>query len=204
VVFGKVGLTSVQLFLMKYGVIAVFLAAMIEADVVPVLTGVVAHLGYVKFGTALFAATAGAFTGDYLWYCAGLYYSQTIQSSRLYRKVGRVPEALIRRLGPWQIPASHLIYGTRVSTMIFWGVQRISKVKFALFDGFGCVVLTALLFVLGYGFSGSASLVVGRVKHVELFLLALALTGLLLCLASLGVRRLFGDIPTGERGTEGR
>ena len=196
----KLSCNSVQLFLMKYGVIAVFVAAMIEADVVPVLTGVVAHLGYFKVGPALLAATAGAFAGDYLWFCAGIYYSQSIQNSRLYRR--SVPETLIRRLGPWQIPASHLIYGTRISTMIFWGVQRISAVKFALIDGFGCVVLTGLLFTLGFGFSGSAFLVIGRVKQVERLMLLAIVSGLLLCLTSKVVRRLLREVPTGDRGAE--
>ena len=161
---------------------------MIEADVVPVLTGVVAHFGYVRVGPAVLAASAGAFAGDYLWFCAGVYYSQSILNSRLYRR--SVPETLIRRLGPWQIPASHLIYGTRISTMIFWGVHRISKEKFALIDGFGCVVLTGLLFTLGFEFSSSAALVVGRVKQVELLLLVGVISGLLLYLTGKVVRRL--------------
>jgi membrane protein DedA with SNARE-associated domain len=66
--------------------------------------------------------------------------------------------------------------------MIFWGVQRTSALKFALVDGGGCLVLTGLLFTLGYEFSGSASLVVGRVKQVELLLLVGVIFGLLLYL----------------------
>ena len=179
-----------ELLLIKYGTLAVFLAAMIEADVVPVLTGVVAHFGYVRAGPAVLAATAGAFAGDYIWFCAGVYYSQSIRNSRFYRRAGQVPERLIRRLGLWQIPASHVIYGTRVSTMILWGVQRTSTLKFALFDGSGCLVLTVLLFTLGFEFSGSASLVVGRVKQVELLLLVGVISGLLLYLTGKVVRRL--------------
>lgn len=193
-----------ELLLIKYGALAVFLAAMIEADVVPVLTGVVAHFGYVRVGPAVLAATAGAFAGDYLWFCAGVYYSQTIRKSRFYRRAGQVPERLIRRLGLWQIPASHLIYGTRVSTMIFWGVQRTSTLKFALVDGSGCFVLTVVLFTLGFGFSGSASMVIGRVKQVEVLLLIGVISGLLLFLSSNVVRRLLREVPAGEPGREGR
>lgn len=181
---------GVELLLIKYGTLAVFLAAMIEADVVPVLTGVVAHFGYVRVGPAVMAATAGAFAGDYIWFCAGVYYSQTIRNSRFYRRAGRAPERLIRRLGLWQIPASHVIYGTRVSTMIFWGTQHTSRAKFALADGAGCLVLTGLLFTLGFEFSSSASLVVGRVKQVELLLLVGVISGLLLYLAGKMVLRL--------------
>jgi len=194
----------VEPLLIKYGAIAVFLAAMIEADVVPVVTGVVTHLGYIKAGPALFAATAGAFAGDYLWFCAGGLYSQSIKNSRLYRRLGQAPETLLRRLGPWQIPASHLVYGTRVSTMVFWGVHRLSKVKFALVDGFGCIVLTGVLFLLGFWFSRAAFSVVGRVKQVELLLLVAVISVLFLSLISKVVRRLMRGVPTGERDAEGR
>jgi membrane protein DedA with SNARE-associated domain len=180
----------VELFFIKYGVLAVFLAAMVEADIVPVLTGVVVRLGYVRVAPALFAAAAGAFAGDYLWFCAGAYYFQRLQNSRLYRRIGRSTETLIRRLGPWQIPASHLVYGTRVATMIFWGAQRLPTLKFALIDGIGCVVLTGILFALGFGFSGTASLVIGRVKQVELVMLVAVISGLLLCWTGRAVRRL--------------
>jgi membrane protein DedA with SNARE-associated domain len=162
---------------------------MIEADIVPVITGVAAHLGYVRVGPAVLAAAAGAFVGDYLWFCSGVYYSQTIRNSRLYRRTGPVAERLIGRLGLWEIPASHVIFGTRISTMMFWGAQRTSTLKFALVDGSGCLVLTGLLFTLGFGFSSSASLIVGRVKHVELLLLGGVISGLLLCLTSKTVRR---------------
>ena len=74
--------------------------------------------------------------------------------------------------------------------MILSGVQRTSTLKFALFDGSGCLVLTVLLFTLGFEFSGSASLVVGRVKRVELLLLVGVISGLLLYLTGKVVRRL--------------
>lgn len=166
--------------LIKYGALAVFLAALIEADVVPVLTGVVVHLGFLKVGPALFAAMAGAFVGDYAWFCAGLYFSHSIQSSRLYSRIKGAPQVLIRRLGLWQIPASHLMYGTRVSTMIWWGVQRISTVRFALVDALGCVVLTGVLFMLGFAFSSASGLVIRRVKQFELLVLVGIVLGLIL------------------------
>ena len=113
------------MFLIKYGLLAVFVAAMMEADVVPVLTGVIAHVGYIKSSSALLVASAGAFLGECIWFWAGRYFSQTIQSSKFYRRIGPNAERLTRRLGVWQIPAFHVIYGTRVATMIFWGSQRL-------------------------------------------------------------------------------
>ena len=62
-----------QLFLIKYGLLAVFLAAAVEADVVPVMAGVLAHFGYVNSGLAITCAGAGALTGDCVWFLVGRY-----------------------------------------------------------------------------------------------------------------------------------
>ena len=48
----------VELILIKYGLVAVFVAAMLEADVIPVLAGVAAHRGY--FNPALGIAVCQA------------------------------------------------------------------------------------------------------------------------------------------------
>lgn len=182
-----------------------FLAALVEADVVPVLTGVVAHLGYVDPGFAILAASAGAFTGDCVWFLAGRCYSKRIQATGLYRRLGLTAENLIQKLGIWGIPASHMIYGTRVATMIVWGVQRFSTVKFALVDAFGCVGFTTLLFMLGFGFSASASHIIEGVKRVELLMLgALTVTVLFFHLISRAARRRVEQLPTGDGRAKGR
>jgi membrane protein DedA with SNARE-associated domain len=97
-----------------------------------------------------------------------------------------------------------VVAGVELLLIDLWGVQRISPAKFALFDGFGCVVLTSLLFTLGFAFSGSASLVVGRVKQVELLLLVGVISVLFLYLTSKAVRVFSQEVPAGERGPEWR
>jgi len=163
-----------QLFLIKYGLLAVFLAAALEADVVPILTGALAHLGYMKASIAVVAAATGALTGDCLWFLAGRNYSTRIRASSIYTRMGPIVERLTAWLGLWQIPASHVIYGTRVATMVLFGVRRISVSIFALIDGFACFVLTSALFALGFGLSAASSAqLVGHVKRIEFFLLLL-------------------------------
>jgi membrane protein DedA with SNARE-associated domain len=164
-------LKSMQAFLMKYGLIAVFVSAMAEADVVPVLTGVVAHLGYFGFVPSIGIASLGAFVGDCVWFVLGRTRSKWIRNSRIYARAGKIRENLDRQFGVWQIPASHIIYGTRIATMIVSGVGELSFAKFALMDILGCVAFTSLLATLGFLFSTSASLIIGHVRRVELFLL---------------------------------
>jgi membrane protein DedA with SNARE-associated domain len=172
----NLGRRDMQVFLIKYGLLAVFLAAALEADVVPILTGALAHLGYIKAGAALICASSGAITGDVIWFLAGWNYSSGIQASSIYTRTAPTVEALTGWLGLWQIPASHVIYGTRIATMVLFGVRRIPKSMFTVIDGSACFVLTTVLFALGFGLSaaGSAQLI-GHVKRIEFFLLLLAI-----------------------------
>ncbi|PWT92337.1 MAG: hypothetical protein C5B55_06630 [Blastocatellia bacterium] len=158
-------------FLTKFGLIAVFISALLEADVVPVLTGVIAHLGYFGFVKAIMAASAGAFGGDCLWFWIGRGRSEWIRSTRFYARTKKVTQNLNQQLGVWQIPASHIVYGTRIATMLFAGIEKVSFIKFALVDLLGCAFFTTSLAGLGFLFSDSASLIIGHVKRVELFLL---------------------------------
>jgi len=162
-------------FLTKYGLIAVFVSAMIEADVIPVVTGVVAHLGYFGFVKSITVASAGAFSGDCIWFWIGHARSGWIRSTRFYQRISKAAKHLSRKFGIWQIPASHIIYGTRIATMLFAGIERTSFWKFAAVDILGCAVFTTILASLGFLFSGSASLIIGHVKRVEIFLLVVAL-----------------------------
>ena len=160
-----------ETFLMRYGLVAVFVAAMGEADVVPVVSGVVAHLGYFNFVKAIAVASAGAFMGDCIWFWLGSRHSEWIRSSRIYLRTADVVAKFDRRWGIWQIPASHVVYGTRIATMTLSGLKKMPFPKFAVMDLMGCVVFTTIFATLGFLFSSSAALIIGHVKRVELFLL---------------------------------
>jgi membrane protein DedA with SNARE-associated domain len=163
-----------EAFLMKYGLLAVFVCAMVEADVVPVLTGVVAHLGYFDFIAAIAVAAAGAFTGDCVWFYLGYTRSDRIRRSRLYARGAKLTESLDRRFGKWLIPASHVIYGTRVATMTLSGIRRMPFAQFITIDMLGCLTFTTLFASMGFLFSSSATLIIGHVRKVEILLLLVA------------------------------
>ena len=159
---------------MNYGLLAVFVCAMVEADVVPVLAGVVAHLGYFDFIEAIAVAAAGAFIGDCVWFYLGHARSERIRRSWLYARSAKLTESLDRRFGKWLIPASHVIYGTRVATMTLSGIRRMPFAQFAAIDILGCLTFTTLFASMGFLFSSSAALILGHVKKVELLLLVFA------------------------------
>ncbi len=178
---------------MKYGLVAVFFSAMFDAHMVPVLTGVVAHLGYFSFTRSIAVASGGSFTGDCIWFWIARTHSDWIRASRIYARTARVTVDLDRRLGVWQIPASHIIYGTRIATMALSGTGEMSFMKFAFMDILGCVVFTTAFATLGFLFSSSASLIIGRARRVELLLLfALIVTAPVFHFVKVIVRRQIG------------
>ena len=159
-----------ELLLIKYGLVAVFLAAMLEADAIPVLAGVAAHRGYFDPVVAVVAASFGALVGDCVWFYIGR--SNLIKNSKLMRQLRSKAEILFHRVGNWQIPASHVVYGTRVATMTFLGARGAAIGRFVLIDGVSCLALTTLLFSLGFALSASVSLILVNVRRVEVVLLA--------------------------------
>ena len=184
------GGATMEFFLMKYGLAAVFFLAMAEADAVPVLTGVVAHFGYFGFVKSIAVASGGAFTGDCVWYWIARTHSEWIRASRIYARSAKVAENLDRRFSVWQIPASHIVYGTRIATMALSGIKKMSFSKFAVMDLLGCVAFTTAFVTLGFLFSSSASLIIGHIKRLELFLLlVMIIAALALHLLKLIARR---------------
>ena len=186
-----------ELLLIKYGLMAVFVAAMLEADIIPVLAGVAAHRGYFDPVLGIAAASAGALAGDCVWFFVGRYL--VTQNSKLFLRIKPKAEILFRRMGHWQIPASHVVYGTRVATMTWLGARGSSFARFVLIDGLSCVVLTTLLFSLGFALSASASVVLVNVKRIEIVLLVtVTLCGLIFYLLQKVGGRIVQGASTGE------
>jgi membrane protein DedA with SNARE-associated domain len=164
-------------FLSRHAVVAVFAGAMFEGDLSMVMAGVVAHLGYASLPVAIQAACLGAFAGDLGWYTLGRAGAGHLRETVLYRRAAPLIERLATRLGEVEIVLARFVYGTRIASMIFWGVRGLPLVRFAAFDLLGCTLAALALGLLGYGLSESALVIFGRVRRVERWLAAAALLG---------------------------
>ncbi len=107
-------------FLIRYGLWAVLFGSTVEADAMPVMAGVVAHLGYFNVAAAGAAAIGGMFLGDCVWYWLGRRFGQRIEKTAFYRKHSPKAEKYIGKFSVWQILAARLVFGTRNATMTFW------------------------------------------------------------------------------------
>ena len=162
---------------LHYGLAAVVLGSAIEGDFTLILAGVFAHLGYFPFPLAVTAGVLGTFVGDFAWYTIGRLRGPRFRAGRLYRRVGPRIERLARRLGAAQLIAARFVYGTKAASMVFWGLHGMPVARFALVDAIACVIGALVFAGLGYAVSGSATVLLGHVRRVQLWLLGALLVG---------------------------
>ena len=158
-------------FIERFGLFAVFVGAMVEGDSTLLVAGVVAHLGLLRFSPAVACGCAGAFVGDCITYGVGRARADAMRASALYRRLGPHIEHLAGRFGAIEIMLTRFIYGPRVASMLFWGVQGFSLPRFVAIDLCGCSIWAVILASLGFAFSGSAEMLIGKVKRLEVWLL---------------------------------
>jgi membrane protein DedA with SNARE-associated domain len=171
---------NLESLVVRYGLAAVLLGSAFEGDFTLILAGVVAHLGYFPFPLAVAAGAAGSMVGDFAWYALGRIRGPRFRAGRLYRRVGHRIEALARRLGPAQLLAARFVYGTKAASMLFWGLHNLPLVTFLMVDTIGALIGSLVFTGLGYLVSGSATLLLGKVRRVELWLLGALIVGVVL------------------------
>src|SRR5258705_12454754 len=97
------------------------MASFLDADVVSILAGVAAHRGFFHPAFGIVAVSFGALGSDCFWFYLGR--QKAFQQSRVFRRIRSKAEILFQRVGVWQLPASHVIYGSRVATMPLLGAR---------------------------------------------------------------------------------
>lgn len=192
-------MSPLEAFLSQHGLVALVLIATVEGDLSILVAGMLAHLGILPLPGVILAGAAGNLVGDLGWFAAGRRFRQHIRENRLYRAVGPGVERLARRLGPWQLLAARVVYGTRNASMLFWGQHGLSLPRFLSYDALGCGLAAAGFALLGYLVGHGTTALTGEVKQVERYLLAGVLAGAVLVwvVSRLARRRLEADDSAG-------
>lgn len=188
--------------LIRYGALAILVGTAFEGDMTAILAGVIAHLGLIRLPRAIALAALGAFAGDCLYYTLGRRGARAIRTSGAYARVEQVIERLAGRLGPWEIPISRWVYGTRVASMVFWGVRGLPLTRFVAVDVVGCVLWASALVSLGFWSSSGAVALLGEVRRLETWLLAAcALAAAAVLAVRAATRRRLAAATHGTRGS---
>jgi membrane protein DedA with SNARE-associated domain len=167
-------------FLVDHGLVALCLLATVEGDLSMLVAGVLAHLALLPLPGAMLAGALGNLIGDSAWFALGRSHSERIRASRLYRSVGPRIERLAMKLGPWQLLAARVVYGTRNASMLFWGQLKLSPIRFLLIDALGCGLAAVGFTLLGFGLGRSTEALTGAVRRIEHWLLVAVLLGALI------------------------
>jgi membrane protein DedA with SNARE-associated domain len=171
---------GLQDLILRFGLGAVLLGSAVEGDFTLILAGVIAHLGYFPFPLAAAAGALGSFLGDLAWYSLGRIRGPRFRGGRVYQRVGPRIERLARRLGPAELIAARFVYGTKAASMVFWGLHGMTLLWFVVIDAIGCILGSLVFTGLGYVVSGSATVLLGHVRRVQLWLLGALVVGVIL------------------------
>jgi membrane protein DedA with SNARE-associated domain len=174
-------MSPLEHFLSQHGLVALLLIATVEGDLSILVAGVLAHLGILPLPGVIVAGAVGNLAGDLGWFLIGRRFRTRIRENRFYRTVGPGVEKLARRLGPWQLLAARVVYGTRNASMVFWGQHGLSLGRFLAYDTLGCSLAATGFAALGYLVGHGTTALTGQVKQVERYLLAgIVLGGILI------------------------
>jgi membrane protein DedA with SNARE-associated domain len=174
----------------RFGALAIFLGTAVEGDATAVLGGVIAHLGLLGFPLALATAFLGAFAGDLTLFALGRVGAPRLRASRAYRRIAPLVERLATRFGAGEIVLARFVYGTRVASMVFWGVHGLSPARFVALDLLGCALWATAFTTLGFAASGTAAVLLGEIHAAERWLaIAVVAAATVVAVAHLVVRR---------------
>ena len=112
-----------------------------------------------------------------------------------------------RRFGPIQLVASRFIYGTRIASMVFWGLAGLPLDPVPARSTWPDPYWAPLVFgALGWVLSGSITVLVGHIRRVELVLLVALIigAGIVLWLRAGGRGRGAGRVASPQRATSCR
>ncbi|MCA1566550.1 MAG: DedA family protein [Acidobacteria bacterium] len=166
----------------QYGLYAIFFLAMIEGDLTLLLAGVLAHgafFGEYSFAKVLAVGTAGGVAGDQVAYAMGRGFRSSIRDRKFYRAARPRIERLTETFGPLTIFLSKYVYGLRTGSCIFYGVAKMSYMRFLPLTIASCFLWVLLLSGAGYFFHGIITNFIGDFEHLGKFLLVIVVVGVL-------------------------
>jgi membrane protein DedA with SNARE-associated domain len=164
-------MSQLETFLRIYGLWALFFAAAVEGDMTLLLTGMLVRLGIWPLGEAWLVGAFGALVGDSFYFWLGHGTARRWLTSAHGQRVMPHIERAARRYGVRSLFFARYIYGARMATMFFWGMQRIPWGEFVTLDALNCAIWASVFGGVGYLFSSTLESLIGRLRHVEHWLL---------------------------------
>lgn len=170
----------IEALIAKFGYVAIALGTFFEGEVVVVISGIVARLGYLDLFFVLVIVFISTFIGDQTFFMLGREKGNEFLAKRPHIKArADKVHKLIDEHQNKILFGFRFLYGLRIPTLIALGTSKLSPKKFAIINLCNSVVWS-LLFVYGGYFFGELFLhIIDNIKRYE--------RPLFLCLAIVAV-----------------
>lgn len=155
------------------GYMVLFLAMIIEGEILLIVAGVLARLKAFDLGDVLWISFAGVMIGDALWYGLGVLTARYTRLGRLVMYAEKSVHSLLPNFhsNPFHsIMLSKFIYGANHATLILSGIIRVKFPVFIRAEAYTSFVWVAIYAAAGYMF-GHAALAVTH-KALQFILIA--------------------------------
>lgn len=156
-----------------WGYVILFLAMIVEGEVLLIVAGMLARLKAFDFGDVLWVSFTGVMVGDVLWYGLGILTARSSRFAFLAHYAEKSVHAFLPRFRtrPFRsILLSKFIYGANHATLILSGILRVKFSVFIRAEAYASFVWVAIYAVAGFMF-GQAALSVTH-KAIRFALLA--------------------------------
>lgn len=142
-----------------WGYVILFLAMIVEGEVLLIVAGMLARLKAFDLGDVLWISFAGVMIGDALWYGLGILTSR----SQRFARVARYAETSVHtflpnfRARPFRsILLSKFIYGANHATLILSGIMHVRFSIFIKAEAYASFAWVAIYAVAGFMFGHAA------------------------------------------------
>lgn len=152
----------------RYGYAATFVGTLFEGETLLILSGLVAHRGYLSLPVVIALGALGGAIGDMVFFLVGRHYGAHLleRFPRFAPAAARV-HALIERHPTKTVLGVRFMYGLRTAGPAIIGTTRMPLLHFATVNLVGALVWSACWAGAGFLFGKAAEAVLGSVAHVE-------------------------------------
>lgn len=157
-----------------WGYVILFLAMIVEGEVLLIVAGMLARLKALDLGDVLWISFAGVMIGDVLWYGLGILTARSAKLASLANYAEKSVHTFLPRFRekPFRsILLSKFIYGANHATLILSGIMRVKFPIFIRAEAYASFAWVAIYAVAGFMF-GYAALAVTH-KAVRFILITL-------------------------------
>jgi len=177
----------------KYGYFATFAGTLLEGETLLILSGLVAHRGYLSLPVVIALGAAGGALGDVAFFLVGRYYgSRLLERFPRFAPAAARVHALIERHPTLTVLGVRFMYGLRTAGPAIIGTTRMSAARFLGINLVGAVAWSACWAGAGYLFGKAAEAMLGDLARVERELFAGVILAALLVTVALRVWRARG------------